>query len=210
MRVIKLAHLITIWQGLNSWNVQREISVHDGDVTMGAIASQITSLTIVYSTFYSDADQRKHQSSASLAFVRGIHRRPVNSPHKWPITRQMFPFDDVIMINLNLMKCVDCLYIAEWYPPGLTELMIGIPQHIFIDEIWWVNWECHGQNTRAPSQYKDCFAGMGVFIIKIRRLWDRFMGNSILVRRHFHIEIDPDFILCHNLEPIFLSWKFRR
>ena len=49
-----------------------------GDVTMGAIASQITSLTIVYSIVYSDADQRKHQSSASLAFVRGIHRGPVN------------------------------------------------------------------------------------------------------------------------------------
>ena len=64
---------------------------------MGAIASQITSLTIVYSTVYSDADQRKHQSSASLAFVRGIHRGPVNSPHKWPETRKMFPFDDVIM-----------------------------------------------------------------------------------------------------------------
>ena len=46
---------------------------------------------------YSGADQRKHQSSASLAFVRGIHRWPVNSPHKWPVTRKMFPFDDVIM-----------------------------------------------------------------------------------------------------------------
>ena len=46
---------------------------------MGAIASQITSVTIVYSTDYSDADQRKHQSSASLAFVRGIHRVPVAS-----------------------------------------------------------------------------------------------------------------------------------
>ena len=64
---------------------------------MGAITSQITSLTIVYSTVYSDADQRKHQSSASLAFVGGIHRGPVNSPHKWPVTRKMFPFDDVIM-----------------------------------------------------------------------------------------------------------------
>ena len=41
---------------------------------MGAIASQITSLTIVYSIVYPDADQRKHQSSASLAFLRGIHR----------------------------------------------------------------------------------------------------------------------------------------
>ena len=57
---------------------------------MGVIASQITSFTIVYSTVYSDADQRKHQSSASLAFVRGIHRGPVNSPHKWPVTRKCF------------------------------------------------------------------------------------------------------------------------
>ena len=45
---------------------------------MGAVASQITSLTIAYSTVYSGADQIKHQSSASLALVRGIHRWPVN------------------------------------------------------------------------------------------------------------------------------------
>ena len=65
---------------------------------MGMIASQITSLTIVYLTFYLDADQSKHQSSVSLAFVWGIHRGPVNSSHKWPVTRQMFPSDDLIMI----------------------------------------------------------------------------------------------------------------
>ena len=70
---------------------------HYDDVRMGAIASQITSLTIVYSIVYSDVDQRKHQSSASLAFVRVIHRGPVNFPHKWPVTRKMFPLDDVIM-----------------------------------------------------------------------------------------------------------------
>ena len=68
---------------------------------MGGIASQITSLTIVYSTVYSDADQRKHQSSASLAFVQEIHRWPVNSPHKWPVTRKMFPFDDVSLLELK-------------------------------------------------------------------------------------------------------------
>ena len=62
---------------------------------MGTMASQNTSLPIVYSTFYSGADQGKHQSSASLAFERGIHRWPVNSPHKWP-------FDDVIMKIINL------------------------------------------------------------------------------------------------------------
>ena len=63
---------------------------------MGAMASQITSLTIVYSTVYSGVDQRKQQSSASLAFAVNL---PETSefPHKWPGTRKMFPFDDVIM-----------------------------------------------------------------------------------------------------------------
>ena len=70
---------------------------HNNDVIMNTMASQITSLTIVYSTVYSGADQRKHQSSASLAFVRGIHWWPMNSLHKGPVTRKMFPFDDVIM-----------------------------------------------------------------------------------------------------------------
>ena len=67
------------------------------DVIMTTMTSQITSITIVYSIVYSDADQRKHKSSASLVFVRGIHRSPVNSPQKGPVTRKMFPFDDVIM-----------------------------------------------------------------------------------------------------------------
>ena len=83
-------HLFSFWSSLPTFQ-------HYNDVRMGTMASQITSITIVYSTVYSSADQRKHQSSASLAFVWGIHRGPVNSPHKWPVTRKMFPFDDVIM-----------------------------------------------------------------------------------------------------------------
>ena len=67
------------------------------DVIMGAIASQITGVSIVYSIVCSGADQRKHQSTASLAFVRGIRRSPVNAPHKGPVTLKMFPFDDVII-----------------------------------------------------------------------------------------------------------------
>ena len=75
---------------------------------MNTIASQITSLTIVYSIVYSDAGQRKHQSSASLAFVWGIHRGPVNSPHKLPVTRKMFPFDDVIMFyDSNIIDVIN-------------------------------------------------------------------------------------------------------
>ena len=69
---------------------------HYSDVIMSSMASQITSLAIIYSTVYSGVDQRKHQSSASLAFVWGIHRWPVNFPHKGPVTRKMLPFDDVI------------------------------------------------------------------------------------------------------------------
>ena len=65
-------------------------TLHYDGVTMSATASRITSLTIVYSTVYSGADQRKHQGSASLAFVRGIQRGPVNSPHKWPVTWKCF------------------------------------------------------------------------------------------------------------------------
>ena len=63
---------------------------------MNTMVSQITSVSIVFSTI-SGADQRKHQSFASLAFVGGIHRWQVNSPHKGLVTRKMFPFDDVIM-----------------------------------------------------------------------------------------------------------------
>ena len=83
---------------------------HYNDVITSAMASQNTSPTIVCSTVYSGVEQRKHQSSASLAFVRGIHRWPVNSLDKGPVvvTRKMFPFDDVIMNQHRFderMKC---------------------------------------------------------------------------------------------------------
>ena len=89
---------LTTWEGtriiagVTSWH-----RYHYSDVIMSAIAYHITRLTIVYSTVYSGADQRKDQSSASLVFVRGVHRWPVNSQHKGPVTQKMFPFDDVIM-----------------------------------------------------------------------------------------------------------------
>ena len=74
---------------------------------MSVMASQITSLTAVYSTVYSGTDQTKYQNSASLAFVRGIHRGPVNSPHKGPVTREMFPFDGVTMKTERSYQWID-------------------------------------------------------------------------------------------------------
>ena len=79
-----------------TWRLDN-LETHYNDVIMSAKASQIISVSIVYSTVCSCADKRKHQSSVSLAFVRGIRRSPVNSPHKRPVTREMFPFDDVII-----------------------------------------------------------------------------------------------------------------
>ena len=90
------------------WKLLCQYVQHHNDVIMGEIASQISNLTIVYTAVYSGADQRKRQSSASLAFVPGIHRGPVNSPHKWPVARKMFPFDDVIMNGIVLC------YKATW------------------------------------------------------------------------------------------------
>ena len=64
---------------------------------------------------------KKYQSSAALAFYAGIHRGPVNSPHKWPVTRKMFPFDDVIMA---FIKSGDSL----WYMFSLKvqELLLSL------------------------------------------------------------------------------------
>ena len=102
-------------------------NVHYNDVIMSVMASQITRLTSVYWSVYSGADQRKHQSSASLAFVRGIHRWPVNSPHKGPVTRKMLPFDDVIM--------------TWWCLLGATSLPKPMKTYCRLDHygyVWWV------------------------------------------------------------------------
>ena len=87
--------------------------VHYSDLIMSFMSSQITSLMIVYSAVYSGADQRKHQSSESLAFVWGIHQWPVNSLHKWPVTWKMFPFDLVsILFWICTLKYHRLLYIT--------------------------------------------------------------------------------------------------
>ena len=97
---------------------------HYSDVIMSTITSLITSRTIVYSTVYADADQRKHQSPASLSFVRGIHRRPVNSPHKWPVTRKMFPFDDVIMTFMGMhFYILGCHTMGKMHRKGREDML---------------------------------------------------------------------------------------
>ena len=104
------------------------------EIIMGAMASQITSFTIVYSTVYLGADQIK-QSYASLAFVWGIDRGPVNSPHKGPVTRKMFLFDDVIM-DIECVASAEAYNVSSGWFPAITR-MIGPGSNYDLDFAWW-------------------------------------------------------------------------
>ena len=143
---------------------------HYCDVIMNTIPSQITSLTIVYLTVNSGIDQRKHQSSASLAFVRGIHRRPVNSPHKGPVTRKMFPFDDVIMSLSIILPTTQKSRLLTYTLPAYTVIgwftllaqtvgsghtpatMRRQAPHCNVDTLNWRHNECDGVSNPPASQ----------------------------------------------------------
>ena len=99
--VITAPYCIHIYMALNLDKNTLKTGSHYSDIIMSMMASQITSLTIVHSTVYFSADQRKHQSSTSLTFVRGIHQWPVNSLHKWPVMQKRFPFDDIIFYMIK-------------------------------------------------------------------------------------------------------------
>ena len=108
---------------------------------MVTMASQITSLTIVYLTVYSGADQRKHLSSTSLPFVRGIHRWPVNSPYKGPVRQKMFPLMTSSWFGCNaiymLCSTIHVSLLSKWRQhggcrwPGTN----SVPGHL--QPSWW-------------------------------------------------------------------------
>ena len=125
------------------------------------MGSQITSLTIVYLTVYLGADQRKHRSSASLAFVRRIHRWPVNSPHKWPVTRKMFPFDDAIKTGIKVKSC----WSTGWQ--FMTQVIVGVVMFQLIFP---------GQNGRhfADDIFK-CISMYEKFCILFEFHWSLFL-----------------------------------
>ena len=125
---------------------------------MDAMASQITSLTIVYSTVYSGADQSKHQSSASLAFVWGSHRGPVNSPQKWPVKRKMFPSDDVIMRT-------SCWEVGPAMVAGRHASLYIYVQCVVKKKQWWRDFEQYVMNLyiyfdEAKSKIKSIICSL--------------------------------------------------
>ena len=110
--------------------------VHYNDIIMSAVASQITSLTIVYSTIYSVTDQRKHQSSTSQAFMRGIYRWLVNSPQEGPVTQKLFPLDDIIMKSYY-RAALYCFVIV--FDNSIFQNPLRESQDVLSYVHWWVN-----------------------------------------------------------------------
>ena len=166
---------------------------------MNTMASQITSLTIVYSSVYSATDQRKYQSSASLAFVRGIHRGTVNSPHKRPVTRKMSPFDDVIMI---------CPYSPsnESKVPASRLLMAWVCNP-------WCHWCCCTQLLihRAGNPPVICLLFVGVLCwlicsqTLVPTLLQVYVGNLRDLQNVKHLQINPN---CMKTSLNSIEWDF--
>ena len=160
---------------------------------MSTIASQITSPTNVYSTVYSGADQRKHQSSASLAFVQGIHQSPVNSPHKWPVTRKMFPFDDVILSGCTGNCHVDDFQCSEWRKLPTNE-------DIFVSR--WLQCKC----ILDLSPSKELYARPALcFVVLLLRIYLFSPSPSGLLDRHrcYLMMIVPPSLL---VKPSWIIW----
>ena len=101
----QVSHVMTVCH--SDSRAHRIFALHYSDVTMSAMGSQITSFTIVDSTVYLGVDQRKHQLCVTGLCVGNS---PVNSPHKGPVTRQMSPFDDVIMSRCCVISRVFLSY----------------------------------------------------------------------------------------------------
>ena len=145
---------------------------HYNDVIMSAMGSQITSLMIVLSSVYSDADQRKHQSSMSLAFVQGIRQLPVNSPHKRQVMRKMFPFDDIIMV---ITKPADipphkgqhwgqCWMFSFEMSSTQVSVIIMISNNLGHLLLTWLKWDCDKITTII-------FCGMTLLMNALTSIW---------------------------------------
>ena len=130
------------------------------DVIMGAMASRITGVSTVWSTVCSGTDQRKHQSPASLAFVRGIHRSLVDSPHKGPVTWNMFPFDDVIMVCPKGSKWI------VWGSRNIVECLTKCRDYLWLLMIItrthgnMISLRCSGLMLIHACHYNDVIMGL--------------------------------------------------
>ena len=132
---------------------------HNSSSIMSVMASQITGVSIVCSTVCSSTDQRKHQSSASLAFVRGIHRWPVDSPHQGAVTPKRVLFDAIMM----------------FHPPYTCRCQLCVPSSTHIFNLHNDDKQCHNEpmdffNTIRPVN--DC-QFVHILLKDIFRIWNK-------------------------------------
>ena len=132
--------------------------------------------------FIQGADQRKHQSSASLAFVWGIHRWPVNSSHKGPVTRKMVPFDDVIMWSIKSHLTVQ----------SLTSVRRGREEQV-------QSTACGSQCARCPlshwgrdkmaaifqTTFWNGFSWMKMYKFRLKFHWNLFLWVQLTIFQHW-------------------------
>ena len=149
---------------------------------------QITSLTIVYSTVYWGADQRKHQSSASLASGRGIHRWSVNSPHKGPVMRKMFPFDDVIMRVagrwISMRARPTCmLYDQQCLKPMVTEWRIYAKNWATINTL-----RLKQNGRRFSRRHFQLHLWMEIYMFRLKFHWSLFPMVQLTTSEHWFSE----------------------
>ena len=202
---------------------------------MGAMASQITGVSIVCSTVGSDGDRKKHKSSASLAFVRGIHQWPVKSPHKRPVTRKMYTFDDVIMVphvgdkthdNDIIYILLWAFYMSAYCTMDSVRLYSPILHNIFICD--WIiqlficifaliiviinamNWLDGPKylNKSVISAYLLFIDGMNIFILELMSkhiVGDYSWAASLQWRHNEH-----DSVSNHQAHHCLLNHLFRR
>ena len=161
---------------------------------MGAIAFQIISLTIVFSTVYSGADKRNHQCAASLAFMSWNHRGPVNSPHKWPVASKMFPFYH----GLNHLRYVSDFRLLWhiWYIFQIRKLksLTGIFSWSIGVEVW----KLHKSGT-ARASYTWCMPGS----LTSGFLWSRRRGKRSQHYRRMH---NPQFSVSGKMSIAFIPF----
>ena len=150
---------------------------HYIDVIMTTVASQITSLTVVYLIVYSDADQRKHESSASLAIVRGIHR------DRWiPRTKGQWRGK---WSHLMTSSCIcNSVIIDGWrFPPDIWNKLFGFAcRHFPYGNVFLVSMRLVWRRfkTQRPEQHGRHLA---VFLSAFS--WMISMHDDVIKWMHF-------------------------
>ena len=154
---------------------------------MSPMASRITCFSVVYPTFCSGTDQRKHESSASLAFVRGIHRWPVNSPNKERATRKVFPFDDAIMYlirpchRLSMMTAMHHFSVCSstCKHVHMSARMSYVPRHQIQSGIF-------GYDSKNITTLSICLRGMPTFFFTFEHLEVLIKFRVTLYHQNLH------------------------